>query len=85
MKHQYFGDVSDYKKYSVLREITNSDHLSLMVCWMLTSADTRNDGNVNKYLQNADEWIKYEPDIFDFLYDSVKYPFCCRKFLNGQI
>lgn len=71
MKHQYFGDVSDYKKYSVLRAISNNGQLKTMVCWMLTRNDTRNDGNVNKYLQKANEWRQFEPDIFDFLYDAV--------------
>lgn len=71
MKHQYFGDVSDYKKYSVLRAITDSGGLRMVVAWMLTPEDKRNDGNVNKYLQNPAKWRKYETDIFDFLYESV--------------
>ena len=71
MKHQYFGDISDYKKYGVLRAVTNNGKLKLLVCWMLTPSDLRTDGNNNDYLQKANEWRHHEPDIFDFLYDSV--------------
>jgi hypothetical protein len=71
MKHQYFGDVSDYKKYSVLRAISDNGQLRTMVAWLLTPNDQRNDGNVNKYLNNPSEWRQFEPDIFDFLYEAV--------------
>ncbi len=71
MKHQYFGDVSDYKKYSVLRAISDNGQLRTMVAWLLTPNDQRNDGNVNKYLNSPNEWRQFEPDIFDFLYEAV--------------
>ncbi|CAN5283700.1 hypothetical protein BH10PAT1_BH10PAT1_3630 [soil metagenome] len=71
MKHQYFGDISDYKKYSILRSISNNGQLKTMVCWMLTANDERNDGNVNKYLNKPEEWRSFEPDIFDFLHEAV--------------
>jgi len=35
MKHQYFGDVSDYRKYGLLRGIQRHTNLRLGVCWML--------------------------------------------------
>lgn len=71
MKHQYFGDVSDYKKYGVLRALSNNGNIKTMVAWMLTPNDTRSDGNNNGYLQKPELWKKHEPDIFDFLYESV--------------
>ena len=71
MKHQYFGDISDYKKYSVLRAITDNSQLRAMVAWMLTPDDEKNEGNINKYLHDPDQWKQFEPDIFDFLYEAV--------------
>ena len=36
MKDQYFGDINDYRKYGLLRAITASSGLRLLVVWMLT-------------------------------------------------
>lgn len=44
MKDQYAGDINDYRKYGLLRTITESSDLSLAVCWMLTAPDGRRDG-----------------------------------------
>ena len=71
MKHQYFGDLSDYKKYSVLRALAHDGQLRTMVAWMLTPNDEGNEGNVNQYLRKPDEWRQFEPDVFDFLHESV--------------
>ena len=71
MKHQYFGDISDYKKYSILRRISDNGKLRTMVAWMLTPNDQRNEGNINKYLDDPDLWRQFEPDIFDSLRKAV--------------
>ncbi len=71
MKHQYFGDISDYKKYSLLNDISDNGKLQIAVAWLLTSNDYRNDGNINKYLLNSDKWRPFEPGIFDFLHHAV--------------
>src|SRR5689334_17138573 len=44
MKHQYFGDVNDYRKYGLLRSIQKEAGLRVAVCWMLTPNDGRSDG-----------------------------------------
>ena len=55
MKNQYFGDINDYKKYGLLRILTD-DHMRLAVCWMLTDADHRADGKFISYLQDPVKW-----------------------------
>jgi len=39
VKHQYFGDVNDYRKYGLLRALQTPGTLSLAVGWMLSSDD----------------------------------------------
>jgi hypothetical protein len=40
MKDQYVGDIGDFEKYSVLRAFQRSIDLPLVVCWMMTDADS---------------------------------------------
>jgi hypothetical protein len=67
MKHQYFGDVNDYRKYGLLRGIQRHTNLRLGVCWMLTPDDERSDGNFTTYLHQPTRWRAYDPDLFDAL------------------
>lgn len=71
MKHQYFGDISDYRKYCVLKNFVKVGGLKPLVCWLLTPDDARTDGNNNSYLHAPDVWKKHDPDIFDFLHKRV--------------
>lgn len=71
MKHQYFGDISDYRKYCVLKNFVKVGGLNPLVCWLLTPDDERSDGNNNSYLQEPAIWRKHDPDIFDFLHQKV--------------
>ena len=41
MKNQYFGDMYDYIKYGLLRQLSGCGKVSLAVCWMLTENDDR--------------------------------------------
>ncbi|CAA9432540.1 MAG: hypothetical protein AVDCRST_MAG37-733 [uncultured Rubrobacteraceae bacterium] len=50
MKNQYFGDVSDYRKYGLLRVLSSEGEISTGVCWMLTPSDGRTDGRKLEYL-----------------------------------
>ena len=45
MKEQYVGDISDYRKYALLRALAGPGGLKPRVCWMLTPPDQRADGN----------------------------------------
>ena len=41
MKVQYFGDVSDYRKFALLRLLATVGGFRIGVCWMLTENDGR--------------------------------------------
>lgn len=69
MKNQYFGDLRDYLKYSLLR--TLGRELSVAVCWLLTEDDQGTDGRKTGYLDSPNVWRKFDPPIFDFLAQAV--------------
>ena len=46
MKNQYFGDINDYRKYELLRILTNGGGIKTAVCWMLTREDESVNGNL---------------------------------------
>ncbi|MEJ0053612.1 MAG: hypothetical protein WDN10_02705 [bacterium] len=71
MKNQYFGDLSDYKKYGLLRTLSIEGECSLTVCWMLTRDDQSTDGRHTTYLADVREWRNHEPLVFDLLADAV--------------
>jgi hypothetical protein len=71
MKHQYFGDISDYRKYGLLRCLSAAG-LRLGVFWMLTSDDDRSDGRRTGYLDEPAAWRRFDPELFDFLAGSVR-------------
>lgn len=39
MKHQYIGDINDYRKYALLRTLSADGVNRIGVCWMLTPDD----------------------------------------------
>lgn len=71
MKNQYFGDIGDYKKYSILRAFALQGALRVAVCWMLTEDDSRSDGQKIQYLSQQDKWRHYDPHVFDLLHRLV--------------
>jgi hypothetical protein len=71
MKNQYFGDVNDYRKYGLLRALTDRGGLSTAVCWMLTPDDGRSDGRFTEYLEQPERWRAYDPALFDILRELV--------------
>lgn len=72
MKNQYFGDINDYRKYSLLRTLSGQGELKTAVCWALTPDDARSDGSRIGYLDRPDEWQRYDPQVFDFLRRAVR-------------
>lgn len=50
MKEQYVGDISDYRKYALLRALSAGGANRIGVCWMLTPSDGSSDGNKLGYL-----------------------------------
>ena len=71
MKNQYFGDINDYKKYSLLRHLSGWGQLKTVVCWLLTRDDNGGDGNHIKYLKQPDKWKVYDTTLYELLEQRV--------------
>lgn len=67
MKDQYFGDVNDYRKYGLLRQLGGHGRLRTVVCWALTESDGSSDGAKTGYLERPDQWQRFDPELFAFL------------------
>lgn len=84
MKVQYFGDVHDFRKYVLLRQLAKSG-FKIGVCWMLTPDDLREegekredrkkqvDGKKRAYLEPKQEkkWRHFDEDLYDLLQRTV--------------
>jgi hypothetical protein len=73
MKNQYFGDINDYRKYGLLRILTNGGEIKTAVCWMLTPDDGRGDGGRIKYLSQPEEWRDLDSQLFEHLVEIVMH------------
>lgn len=71
MKNQYFGDINDYKKYSLLRNLGDKGKTSTVICWLLTLNDLKPDGHRIRYLKEPERWRQFDPVVYDFLYKQV--------------
>lgn len=67
MKHQYVGDISDYRKYALLRALSWGGANRIGVCWMLTPSDGSSDGGKLAYLQQPGRYRQFDPQLFDIL------------------
>lgn len=74
MKHQYVGDISDYRKYALLRALSANGTNRIGICWMLTPDDRRSDGNKLGYLTRPDEFRACDPELFDLLSSAAAAP-----------
>ncbi len=63
MKDQYFGDINDYRKYGLLRQLAASG-LETTVAWMLTPDDGSSDGRRLGYLGKPERWERFDPRLF---------------------
>jgi hypothetical protein len=71
VKDQYCGDINDYRKYGIIRQLLEGSALSLGMCWMLTPSDGRTDGKHTSYLAQPKLWRRYDPVLFDFMHAVV--------------
>jgi len=71
MKNQYFGDINDYRKYGLLRALTNRGEIKTAICWMLTPDDGRGDGGRIRYLFHSAKWREFDPVLFSHLREVV--------------
>ena len=67
MKDQYVGDVNDYVKYALLRELACAHPGVLHVCWMRTPPDERRDGLRLGYFREPARFRCLDPVVFDSL------------------
>ncbi len=67
MKNRYFGDVYDYIKYALLRQLIGREGTSTAVCWMLTEDDNGKDGRNIAYLEQPEKWSSFDNTVYDFL------------------
>lgn len=63
MKNQYFADVNDYRKYGLLRCITDFTQMNIGILWLLTPDDGRTDGEFRGYLRDPRKWDRYDKDL----------------------
>lgn len=71
MKNQYFGDINDYKKYSLLRLLGGNGQIETVICWVLTGDDNGTDGRRIRYLEQPETWQKYDPIVYEHLREHV--------------
>ena len=72
MKNQYFADINDYRKYLLLRSISDSGKIKIAICWMLTPDDERNDGMLTDYIKDQNSWREKDPWLFDTMSECLK-------------
>src|SRR5947209_8850700 len=83
MKHQYFGDVNDYRKYGLLRSLVSAPRFSLGVSWLLTPDDGSTDGKFRNYLHDVARFRHYDPTLFDAL-SRLRDPSITRSVANVE-
>lgn len=66
LKNQYFGDINDYRKYGILRGLVGKE-LNSLICWMLTSNDSRSDGKFIDYLTEPLKWKVFDTELYEIL------------------
>ncbi len=71
MKNQYFGDINDYKKYGILRLLSDQGRTKIGVCWMLTEDRRKTDGMRIGYLHQPERWRSFDEPLFDALKNAV--------------
>lgn len=74
MKHQYVGDINDYRKYALLRALYADGQNRIGVCWMLTPDDGGVDGGKLAYLQQPERFRHFDPELFDILAHAASEP-----------
>lgn len=67
MKDQYFGDINDYRKYGLLRVISQVSGLRAGICWLRTASDGTRDGEFRAYLEQPERWRAFDPQLYDQL------------------
>ncbi len=70
MQNRYVGDIGDYTKYALLRQLSMG--LRLGVAWYLyPDEDHNSDGKHTRYLDQPERWAQHDPELFGVLRDLV--------------
>jgi len=70
MQNRYVGDIGDYLKISILRNLSPGYRLG--VAWWLFPDESHNgDGRHVGYLMRPDRWRHFDPELFDALHRVV--------------
>jgi hypothetical protein len=67
VKEQYVGDVNDYRKYALLRQLADGRKIRLGICWMLTAPDDKKDGGKEEYLDRLVPGQRHDTELFESL------------------
>lgn len=71
MKHQYVGDINDYRKYALLRAVAAGGVSRIGVCWMLTPDDGGTHGGKTNW---GDDMGRFDPPVSDLLQSINRHP-----------
>lgn len=71
MKNQYVADINDYRKYGLIRMLSDGGKIRTGVCWMLTPNDDRTDGKFIQYVNTPEKWERYDIELFCCLKDCL--------------
>ena len=66
MQNRYVGDVGDYVKLAILRQLARGKHLGV-AWWLLSDENHNDDGGHREYLERTEEWKRFDPDVFEML------------------
>lgn len=84
VKHQYVGDINDYRKYALLRALSAGGANKIGVCWMLTDEDDSSDGSKLGYLTRPDIYREFDPTLFDIQCRAASAPTRRLEFIEAS-
>jgi hypothetical protein len=70
MQNRYVADIGDYVKLAILRVLSPGYHLGV-AWWLFPDEGHNKDGRHIDYLDRADLWRRFNPDLFDILREVV--------------
>jgi hypothetical protein len=66
MQNRFTADIGDYVKLGILRALSPGYRLGV-IWWLFPDEDHNKDGRHIGYLDHADRWRHYDPELFDSL------------------
>lgn len=68
MQDRYAGDIGDYMKFALLRQLAGTDRRFGIAWWLYADpSEKTNDGRHTRYLHDPDKWRARDPELFDAL------------------